>query len=170
MGFRTVDLTPARLFACAALLLGARVARARVDAGAPPPPSVGGGPDGGAASSPAAPGAAAETGGGLFEQSQAAAAAPASAAAVEAAPAKPPFTLNGYLRGDLSLVVDDGSRREEITLNSPRLGVHLSPMVWAVQYKFSPDAMLLVLASEKYDPASYIRDYDEYLSLLKSDQ
>ena len=74
------------------------------------------------------------------------------------------------LRGDLSLVVDDGSRREEITLNSPRLGVHLSPMVWAVQYKFSPDAMLLVLASEKYDPASYIRDYDEYLSLLKSDQ
>lgn len=74
------------------------------------------------------------------------------------------------LRGDLSLLVDDGRRREVILLNSPRLGVHLSPMVWAVQYKFSPDAMLLVLASDKYDPASYIRDYDEYLDLLSGDR
>ena len=74
------------------------------------------------------------------------------------------------VRGDLALLVDDGRRREEIILNSPRVGVHLSPMVWAVEYKFSPDAMLLVLASEKYDAASYIRDYDEYLSLLKHDE
>jgi acetyltransferase-like isoleucine patch superfamily enzyme/dTDP-4-dehydrorhamnose 3,5-epimerase-like enzyme len=72
------------------------------------------------------------------------------------------------LRGDLALLVDDGHQREEIGLNSPRLGVHISPMVWAVQYKFSRDAMLLVLASEKYDPASYIRDYDEYLGLIQS--
>lgn len=72
------------------------------------------------------------------------------------------------LKGDCSLVVDDGHTREEIVLNSPRIGVHLSPMVWAVQYKFSPDAMLLVLASEKYDVASYIRDYDEYERLISS--
>jgi acetyltransferase-like isoleucine patch superfamily enzyme/dTDP-4-dehydrorhamnose 3,5-epimerase-like enzyme len=72
------------------------------------------------------------------------------------------------LRGDLALLVDDGRRREVISMNSPRLGVHLSPMVWAVQYKFSPDAVLLVLASDKYDPASYIRDYDEYLDLINS--
>jgi UDP-2-acetamido-3-amino-2,3-dideoxy-glucuronate N-acetyltransferase len=72
------------------------------------------------------------------------------------------------LKGDCSLVVDDGHTREEIVLNSPRIGVHLSPMVWAVQYKFSPDAMLLVLASEKYDVASYIRNYDEYERLISS--
>jgi acetyltransferase-like isoleucine patch superfamily enzyme len=70
------------------------------------------------------------------------------------------------LKGDCSLVIDDGRVREEIILNSPRVGVHLAPMVWAVQYKFSRDAMLLVLASEKYDPASYIRDYDEYLRII----
>jgi acetyltransferase-like isoleucine patch superfamily enzyme len=69
------------------------------------------------------------------------------------------------LRGDLALLVDDGRRREEMILAGPQLGVHLAPMVWAVQYKFSHDAMLLVLASDKYDPSSYIRDYDEYLRL-----
>ena len=36
-------------------------------------------------------------------------------------------------------------------------------MVWTVQYKYSEDAMLLVLASEEYDPEDYIRDYDEFL-------
>jgi serine acetyltransferase len=72
------------------------------------------------------------------------------------------------LKGDCSLLVDDGFTREEIVLNSPRIGVHLSPMVWAVQYKFSPDAMLLVLASEKYNPASYIRDYEEYRQIVNA--
>jgi len=71
------------------------------------------------------------------------------------------------VRGDCSLLIDDGHMREELLLNSPRIGVHLAPMVWAVQYKFSQDAMLLVLASEKYDPSSYIRDYDEYEQLIR---
>lgn len=71
------------------------------------------------------------------------------------------------LRGDCSLLVDDGRTREEIHLNSPRIGVHVSPLVWAVQFKFSPDAMLLVLASEKYDAASYIRDYDDYIDIVR---
>jgi UDP-2-acetamido-3-amino-2,3-dideoxy-glucuronate N-acetyltransferase len=70
------------------------------------------------------------------------------------------------LKGELSLVVDDGSRRQEVRLHGPELGVHLPPMVWAVQYRFSPDAVLLVLASDAYDPADYIRDYEEYQRLI----
>jgi UDP-2-acetamido-3-amino-2,3-dideoxy-glucuronate N-acetyltransferase len=69
------------------------------------------------------------------------------------------------LKGELSLVVDDGSRRQEVRLGGPEIGVHLPPMVWAVQYRFSPDAVLLVLASDPYDPNDYIRDYDEYRRL-----
>ena len=64
-------------------------------------------------------------------------------------------------------VVDDGENREELRLDSPAIGVHVEPMVWGIQYKFSSDALLLVLASEKYDPADYIRDYDEFLRVLK---
>jgi hypothetical protein len=38
-------------------------------------------------------------------------------------------------------------------------------MIWGVQYKFSQDATLLVLASAPYDPDDYIRSYDEFLKL-----
>jgi len=38
-------------------------------------------------------------------------------------------------------------------------------MVWGVQYQYSPNAVLLVLASDVYNPADYIRDYDEFLKL-----
>jgi UDP-2-acetamido-3-amino-2,3-dideoxy-glucuronate N-acetyltransferase len=70
------------------------------------------------------------------------------------------------LNGELSLVVDDGSRRQEVRLRGPEVGVHLPPMVWGIQYRFSPDAVLLVLASDVYDPEDYVRDYDEYKRLM----
>lgn len=72
------------------------------------------------------------------------------------------------LKGDCALVVDDGERREELRLDSPAVGVHVPPMVWGIQYKFSGDAVLLVLASDKYDPDDYIRDYDEFERLVKN--
>ena len=77
-------------------------------------------------------------------------------------------TLHQFLvciKGSCCLVVDDGTNREEIRLDSPAIGVHIPPMVWGIQYKYSSDAVLLVLASEKYDAADYIRDYDEFLKI-----
>jgi acetyltransferase-like isoleucine patch superfamily enzyme len=72
------------------------------------------------------------------------------------------------LRGHVSIVVDDGRSAAEIELATPRLGLYLAPMVWAAQFKYSTDAMLLVLASDPYDAADYIRDYDEFLSLARA--
>jgi acetyltransferase-like isoleucine patch superfamily enzyme/dTDP-4-dehydrorhamnose 3,5-epimerase-like enzyme len=70
------------------------------------------------------------------------------------------------VRGSLMVVVDDGTTSEEIALDAPNLGLYVPPMVWAVQYKYSADAVLLVFASDPYDPADYIRDYDEFLSSI----
>jgi dTDP-4-dehydrorhamnose 3,5-epimerase-like enzyme len=70
-------------------------------------------------------------------------------------------------RGSLAVVVDDGTAREEIPLEAPTVGLYVPPMVWAVQYKYSPDALLLVFASDAYDPDDYIRDYDEFLGALR---
>ncbi len=70
------------------------------------------------------------------------------------------------ITGSCSLVVDDGHNREEIVLDSPQIGVHIHPMVWGIQYKYSPDAVLLVMASEVYSADDYIRDYDEFLKLV----
>ena len=71
-------------------------------------------------------------------------------------------------RGSLSVVVDDGSAREEILLEQPDVGLYVPPLTWAIQYRYSPDALLLVLASDPYDPEDYVRDYDEFLSLIRA--
>ena len=72
------------------------------------------------------------------------------------------------LRGSVSVVADDGTASEEFELNEPNLGLYLRPMVWAIQYRYSADALLLVFASEHYDAADYIRDYAEFRAALKS--
>lgn len=71
-------------------------------------------------------------------------------------------------RGKVSVVADDGKQREEFVLDRPNLGLHLPPMVWGIEYKYSPDAVLLVFASHYYDAADYIRDYDEFLKLAEA--
>ena len=71
------------------------------------------------------------------------------------------------VKGSCLVVVDDGINREEYEMNSPSIAIHIPPMVWGVQYKYSSDAVLLVLASDKYDASEYIRDYEEFLELVK---
>lgn len=69
--------------------------------------------------------------------------------------------------GSCCIVVDNGSERCEILLDRPTLGLHIPPMIWATEYKFTSDAVLLVLASDIYKAEDYIRDYDEYLASVK---
>ena len=64
------------------------------------------------------------------------------------------------------LVVVNGTERELITLDRPTVGLYVAPMVWAVQDRYTPDAMLLVLASHKYEEADYIREYDAYRAAI----
>ena len=69
------------------------------------------------------------------------------------------------LGGSLSVVVDDGEARSEVRLDDRGVALHIPPLVWASQYRFTPDAVLGVFASRPYDAADYIRDYEEYLTL-----
>jgi UDP-2-acetamido-3-amino-2,3-dideoxy-glucuronate N-acetyltransferase len=72
------------------------------------------------------------------------------------------------LKGSLTVVVDDGTASATITLREANRGLYVPPLIWAAQLHYSPDAILLVLASEHYDPEDYIRDYDEFLSLTQA--
>ena len=68
--------------------------------------------------------------------------------------------------GSLSCLVDDGVAREEFRLTGPPVGLFIPPMVWATQSRYSRDAVLLVLASHPYDPADYIREYEEFIDAV----
>lgn len=67
------------------------------------------------------------------------------------------------VRGSCNVVLDDGDTRNEVVLDTPQLGLYVPAMVWTIQYKYSADAMLLVLASDVYQADDYIRDYDEFV-------
>ena len=42
--------------------------------------------------------------------------------------------------------------------------------MWREMFDFSPDAVLMVLASELYDEADYIRNYDEFLAYIRENE
>lgn len=71
------------------------------------------------------------------------------------------------VHGRCHVVADDGVDRQEFVLDSPARALYLPPMVWAVQYKHSADAVLLALASDYYDASDYIRDYSEFLAACR---
>ena len=68
--------------------------------------------------------------------------------------------------GNCSVIVDDGRNRAERVLDRPNLGIYVPPMVWSVEYKHSSGSVLLVLASDTYQPEDYIRDYNLFLREL----
>ena len=69
--------------------------------------------------------------------------------------------------GSSKVLVDDGTTKEVIILDKPRMGLYLGTMVWKEMYDFSPDSVLLVLASEHYIESEYIRDYDAFIAEVK---
>jgi UDP-2-acetamido-3-amino-2,3-dideoxy-glucuronate N-acetyltransferase len=68
------------------------------------------------------------------------------------------------LRGSVNAVCDDGTSRQEFLLDTPELGLYIPALVWGTQYRYSADAILLVFASDPYDPDDYLRDYDSFLN------
>jgi UDP-2-acetamido-3-amino-2,3-dideoxy-glucuronate N-acetyltransferase len=73
------------------------------------------------------------------------------------------------VQGSCAVVADDGRVRAEVSLDSPYRGLYLPPMTWGIQYKYTADAMLLVFASHSYDPADYVREYDQFLALVMAE-
>lgn len=72
------------------------------------------------------------------------------------------------ITGQLRVIADDGVQREEFLLDRPSLGLYLPPMTWGIQTGYSENAVLMVLASDPYDPQDYIRDYPSFLALVQA--
>ena len=69
--------------------------------------------------------------------------------------------------GTSKVRITDGKEEFNVELNKPMMGVYIPKMVWKDMYDFSPDSVLLVLASTHYDGKEYIRNFDEYLKEIK---
>ena len=67
------------------------------------------------------------------------------------------------IHGKLSIMFDDGQNRKDVILDRPSTGLYIPAKVWATQYNFSSDAVLMVFASHPYEADDYIREYSEFL-------
>lgn len=72
------------------------------------------------------------------------------------------------VHGSCKIKLDDGQESEILTLDKPNEGIYISCPLWREVYDFSPDAVLMVLASELYQESDYIRDYKDFLDYVKN--
>ncbi|EPF69383.1 sugar 3,4-ketoisomerase [Acinetobacter rudis] len=67
------------------------------------------------------------------------------------------------IKGHCRFVLDNGIEKQDVVLNEPTQGLLIEGLVWREMHDFSEDCVLLVLASEHYDEADYIRDYAQFM-------
>ncbi|SHN69202.1 sugar 3,4-ketoisomerase [Desulfovibrio litoralis] len=70
--------------------------------------------------------------------------------------------------GSCDFILDNGKEKVTVHLNSPTQGLYIKHNIWREFTNFSPDCVVMVLASEHYDESDYIRDYDVFLQELEN--
>lgn len=71
--------------------------------------------------------------------------------------------------GSCKIHLDDGKQTLEVTLDNPNDGLYIANNMWREMYDFTPGAVLLVLASQYYDEADYIRNYEDFLKMIREE-
>jgi len=74
------------------------------------------------------------------------------------------------VNGSFMLGLDDGENRQEVLMWQAHVGVLLGPGLWHTMHSFSSGCVFLVAASDYYNEADYIRDYQEFLDFVKGGQ
>lgn len=69
--------------------------------------------------------------------------------------------------GACEFVLDDGKNKESVWLNRPDVGLYIGKNMWREMRNFSYGCKLMILASDYYDESEYIRDYAEFLDIIK---
>lgn len=69
--------------------------------------------------------------------------------------------------GSCRFLLDDGESQQHIELNSPAQALLIEGLIWREMYNFSPDCVLIVLADDYYKEADYIRNYDDFLKIIR---
>jgi hypothetical protein len=73
------------------------------------------------------------------------------------------------VHGSCKILLDDGMEKVVVPLDKPNEGLYIANNMWREMFDFSPDAVLMVLASQPYDEADYIRNYEEFLAFVRGE-
>lgn len=73
------------------------------------------------------------------------------------------------VKGSCRIVMDDGVVSEDVTLNSPEVGIVIDKMIWHEMHDFTEDCVLLVLADDYYFENDYIRDHKDFINMVSND-
>lgn len=68
--------------------------------------------------------------------------------------------------GSFDVILKAGHEELTVTLNNPNKGLLINNKIWRELNNFSSGAVCLVMASDVFDEADYIRDYDDYLKTV----
>lgn len=66
------------------------------------------------------------------------------------------------IQGSIKLVLDNGKKRSEVLLDKPNTGIFIDKMIWHEMHNFKKNTILLIIASEIFEPKDYIRDYGKF--------
>ena len=72
------------------------------------------------------------------------------------------------IHGSCKVLLDSGNEKKIVSLEKPYEGLYITNDIWREMFDFSPEAVLMVLASDYYKEEDYIRDYEEFLMLVQS--
>ena len=73
------------------------------------------------------------------------------------------------LKGACTVMLDDGRERQEFRLDNPEMGLYKPRMFWVTLHSFTPDALLLVLASDIWRDEDHIKDYESFRKIAADD-
>lgn len=80
------------------------------------------------------------------------------------------FTLHQFIKcvaGAVRVSLTDSAGYREVVMTQASEGVYIPPMTWAEQFDHEPGTVVLVMSSKHYDESDYIRDVDQFRSLLQ---
>jgi oxalate decarboxylase/phosphoglucose isomerase-like protein (cupin superfamily) len=74
------------------------------------------------------------------------------------------------MSGSFDITLRDGTSEQRYHLNRSYNGLYVPPMIWRDIDNFSSGSVCLVLASEHYDEADYMRAYPDFVAAVAKAQ
>lgn len=71
------------------------------------------------------------------------------------------------LSGSFDIILHDGKEEKKFSLNRSYYGLYIPRMTWRKIENFSTNSLALILSSDTFNEADYIRDFGQFLKIMK---